>query len=163
MDKFLNNMELITGTIKDLEVINKKSKIKIIMHGIKRESEIISLIKANGDFASVEYLAETLNLSPSTVRRNLQELELKVIEEPNVFIVDDNFLVSCERIKTFCKLLDENIGKKSAWTQGDVIGVSGICEYDETLKSHVYFKVMSGDKTFNPENVIGKTIEETLK
>lgn len=47
------------------------------MHGIKRESEIISLIKANGDFASVEYLAETLNLSPSTVRRNLQELELK--------------------------------------------------------------------------------------
>ena len=28
MDKFLNNMELITGTIKELEVINKKSKIK---------------------------------------------------------------------------------------------------------------------------------------
>lgn len=47
--------------------------------------------------------------------------------------------------------------------QGDVIGVSGVCEYDNTLKSHVYFKVMTGSKTFNPENVIGKTIEETLK
>lgn len=47
--------------------------------------------------------------------------------------------------------------------QGDTIGVSGVCEYDSVLKSHVYFKVMTGDKTFNPENVIGKTIEETLK
>lgn len=47
--------------------------------------------------------------------------------------------------------------------QGDVIGVSGICEYDSTLKSHVYFKVMTGSKTFDPENVIGKTIEETLE
>ena len=39
--------------------------------------------------------------------------ELKVIEEPNVFIVDDNFLVSRERIVTFCRMLDENgINKK---------------------------------------------------
>lgn len=39
--------------------------------------------------------------------------ELKVIEEPNVFIVDDNFLVSRDRIVTFCKLLEENnINKK---------------------------------------------------
>ena len=30
--------------------------------------------------------------------------------------------------------------------QGDVIGVSGVCEYDNTLKSHVYFKVMTGSK-----------------
>ena len=28
MDKFLNNMDLITGTIKEIDVINKKSKIK---------------------------------------------------------------------------------------------------------------------------------------
>lgn len=39
--------------------------------------------------------------------------ELKVIEEPNVFIVDDNFLVSRNRIISFCKLLEENnINKK---------------------------------------------------
>ncbi len=34
--------------------------------------------------------------------------ELKEIEEPNVFIVDDNFLVNRNRIITFCKLLEEN-------------------------------------------------------
>lgn len=39
--------------------------------------------------------------------------ELKLIEEPNVFIVDDNFLVNRNRIITFCKLLEENkIDKK---------------------------------------------------
>jgi radical SAM superfamily enzyme YgiQ (UPF0313 family) len=34
--------------------------------------------------------------------------ELKEIKEPNVFIVDDNFLVSTERIADFCRLLDDN-------------------------------------------------------
>jgi len=34
--------------------------------------------------------------------------ELKEIMEPNVFIVDDNFLVSKERIAKFCELLEEN-------------------------------------------------------
>ena len=34
--------------------------------------------------------------------------ELKQITEPNVFIVDDNFLVSRERIITFCNLLEEH-------------------------------------------------------
>ncbi|MBR4784411.1 MAG: cobalamin-dependent protein [Fibrobacter sp.] len=47
--------------------------------------------------------------------RELEQVidELKLIEEPNVFIVDDNFLVNRNRIITFCKLLDENkIDKK---------------------------------------------------
>ena len=46
----------------------------------------------------------------SYYERELQPVieELKQIKEPNVFIVDDNFLVDRERIKTFCKLLDEN-------------------------------------------------------
>lgn len=45
-------------------------------------------------------------------------------------------------------------------SQGDVIGVSGVCEYDSTLDTHVYFKVMCGSKTYNPEEVIGKTVIE---
>ena len=42
--------------------------------------------------------------------RELQPVieELKQLKEPNVFIVDDNFLVSRERIETFCKLLNQN-------------------------------------------------------
>lgn len=46
--------------------------------------------------------------------------------------------------------------------QGDIIGVSGVCEYDSTLDSHVYFKVLSSQKTYNPELVIGKTIQEIV-
>ena len=48
-------------------------------------------------------------------------------------------------------------------SQGDVIGVSGVCEYDSSLETHVYFKVMCGSKTYNPEEVIGKTIIEITK
>ena len=47
--------------------------------------------------------------------------------------------------------------------QGDVIGVSGVCEYDSELPSHVYFKVMSDSKTYNPEIVMGQNIENILK
>lgn len=47
--------------------------------------------------------------------------------------------------------------------QGDVLGVSGVCEYDSTLDSHVYFKVMTSSTTYDPEDVIGKTIKEVLK
>ena len=47
--------------------------------------------------------------------------------------------------------------------QGDVIGVSGVCEYDSSLQSHVYFKVMSKANTFDPEEVIGKTVLEVMK
>lgn len=40
-----------------------------------RESEIISLIKSRGDYATVEFLSNALSLSPSTVRRHLQDME----------------------------------------------------------------------------------------
>lgn len=45
-------------------------------------------------------------------------------------------------------------------SQGDIIGVSGVCEYDSSLESHVYFKVMSNNETFNPTEVVGKTTAE---
>ena len=48
-------------------------------------------------------------------------------------------------------------------TQGAEIGVSGVCEYDSELGSHIYFKVMKNDTTYNPEKVIGQTIEDVLK
>lgn len=47
------------------------------MYNPKRESELQSLIRANGDYCTVEYLAQVMNLSLSTIRRNLKELELK--------------------------------------------------------------------------------------
>lgn len=44
--------------------------------------------------------------------------------------------------------------------QGDVIGTSGICEFDSSLASHVFFKVIKSNKNYDPETAIGKT---TLK
>ena len=47
------------------------------MYDPKRDSQIISLIRANGDYVTVEYLSKAMNLSASTVRRNLKDLEEK--------------------------------------------------------------------------------------
>lgn len=63
----------------------------------------------------------------------------------------------------YSSLSEAKVSKGSIVNQGDVIGTSGICEYDSNLDSHVYFKVMAGSKTFNPENVIGQTIETILE
>ena len=58
MDKFLNNMELITGTIKDIEVINKKSKIKTTDGEamILNRKEVVKVIK---DLQSFYFLITT--------------------------------------------------------------------------------------------------------
>lgn len=63
----------------------------------------------------------------------------------------------------YSSLSKASVEKGKEVKQGDIIGVSGICEYDSGLSSHVYFKVMSGSKTFNPENVIGKTVTAILE
>ncbi len=51
-----------------------------------------------------------------------------------------------------------NVGDKVK--QGDVLGVSGVCEYDSILGSHVYFKVIKNNVNQNPEKVIGKKTNE---
>lgn len=63
----------------------------------------------------------------------------------------------------YSSLSEAKVSVGTTVNQGDVIGTSGICEYDSNLDSHVYFKVMAGSKTFNPENVIGQTIETILE
>lgn len=63
----------------------------------------------------------------------------------------------------YSSLSEAKVSKGAIVNQGDVIGTSGVCEYDSNLDSHVYFKVMAGSKTFNPENVIGQTIETILE
>ena len=46
---------------------------------------------------------------------------------------------------------------------GDVIGVSGIAEYDQEAKDHVHFRVSIDGTYYDPLNVVGKTIEELRK
>lgn len=46
------------------------------MYGNEREKEIMNLLSQN-NYATVEYLAEKIHISPSSVRRDLKKLELK--------------------------------------------------------------------------------------
>ena len=46
------------------------------MYGNEREKEIMSLLEEN-NYATVEYLAEKIHISPSSIRRDLQKLEMK--------------------------------------------------------------------------------------
>ena len=63
----------------------------------------------------------------------------------------------------YSSLSEARVQAGATVNQGDVIGVSGVCEYDSSLQSHVYFKVMTKSKTYNPEDAIGKTILEVTK
>ena len=57
MDKFLNNMDLITGTIKEIDVINKKSKIKTTdgESMVLNRKEVVKVIKDLQSFLFPDY------------------------------------------------------------------------------------------------------------
>jgi hypothetical protein len=63
----------------------------------------------------------------------------------------------------YSSLSEATVSAGNKVSQGDVIGVSGVCEYDSALESHVFFKVMTNDKTFNPTEVVGKTTREVFQ
>lgn len=89
--------------------------------------------------------------------------EIVSVDESPIYGIVVTIKHDNELYTEYSSLSESKVNKGDLVKQGDVIGVSGVCEYDSALDSHVYFKVMSGNKTFNPENVIGKTVEETLK
>ncbi len=47
--------------------------------------------------------------------------------------------------------------------KGAVIGVSGVCEFDNTLASHVYFKLVKENTNYNPESYFGKDLSKDLQ
>lgn len=79
--------------------------------------------------------------------------ELKQIEEKNVFIVDDNFLVSRERIKTFCKLLDENNIKKTFIIFGRADFIVKNPDMIELLSKHGLDAVFVGIESFKQSDL----------
>jgi len=118
-------------------------------------------------FGKRYYTSNGISLST----KDEQDFEVLAALSGEVVSVDDNPIYGIvvtikhenELYTEYSSLSQAKVEAGTQVKQGDVIGVSGVCEYDSSLKSHVYFKVMTGSKTFNPENVIGKTIEETLK
>lgn len=91
----------------------------------------------------------------SYYERELQPVieELKQIQEPNVFIVDDNFLVDKERIKTFCKLLDENNIYKTFIIFGRADFIVNNPDMIELLSKHGLDAVFVGIESFKQSDL----------
>ena len=79
--------------------------------------------------------------------------ELKEITEPNVFIVDDNFLVSKERIVRFCELLDENNIKKNFIVFGRADFIANNEESIKLLSEHGLDAVFVGIESFRQSDL----------
>lgn len=79
--------------------------------------------------------------------------ELKRIEEPNVFIVDDNFLVSRERLKAFCRLLDENTIHKKFIVFGRADFIAENPDMIELLAEHGLDAVFVGIESFKQSDL----------
>lgn len=79
--------------------------------------------------------------------------ELKEIEEKNVFIVDDNFLVNRERIKVFCKLLDKNKIKKTFIIFGRADFIVKNPDMIELLSKHGLDAVFVGIESFKQSDL----------
>ena len=60
----------------------------------------------------------------------------------------------------YSSLSKSNVGVGDSVKQGDVIGVSGTCEYDSELLSHVYFKVSKNSQKYDPLTVVGLNTAE---
>jgi len=79
--------------------------------------------------------------------------EIKTIKEKNVFIVDDNFLVSVNRIKEFCSLLDENKISKNFIMFGRADFIVNNEEVIELLKAHGLKAIFVGIESFKEEDL----------
>ena len=79
--------------------------------------------------------------------------ELKEIKEPNVFIVDDNFLVSRERIVEFCRLLDENNIHKTFIIFGRADFIVKNSDMIELLSRHGLDAVFVGIESFKQSDL----------
>lgn len=79
--------------------------------------------------------------------------ELREIEEPNVFIVDDNFFVSRDRIITFCRLLEENDIHKTFIVFGRADFIVKNPDMIELLSKHGLDAVFVGIESFKQSDL----------
>lgn len=66
-------------------------------------------------------------------------------------------------ITEYIGLSEAKVNVNDVVNSGDVIGVSGECEYDREANDHVHFRVSIDGVYYDPLNVVGKTIEELKK
>ena len=116
MDKFLDNMELITGTIKKLDAVNQKSKIKT-KNGeemVLNRKEVVKVIKDLQSFLFPDYYTHSEGsenvLSQTELLLNIYNRLAKVIKGAREFngtdlvcspeIICEKFIKKLPEVKT---------------------------------------------------------------
>lgn len=93
--------------------------------------------------------------------------ELETIQENNVFIVDDNFLVSKQRVEAFCKGLDERNIHKHYIAFGRADFISKNEDLIILLHNHGFDAFFVGIESFKKEELNGfskqSSVEENIK
>ncbi|MBI9103206.1 MAG: cobalamin-dependent protein [Spirochaetales bacterium] len=79
--------------------------------------------------------------------------EMAGIEEENIFIVDDDFLVSIDRIRQFCTLMDERQIKKNFILFGRADFITEHTDTIRLLKEHGLKAIFVGIESFKEEEL----------
>jgi radical SAM superfamily enzyme YgiQ (UPF0313 family) len=79
--------------------------------------------------------------------------EIKTIREQNIFIVDDNFLVSLERVREFCRLLDQERLHKNFILFGRADFIVEHTDIIALLQQHGLKAVFVGIESFKAEDL----------
>ena len=79
--------------------------------------------------------------------------EIKTIEEKNIFIVDDNFLVNNKRVIEFCELLDRNNISKNFILFGRADYIVNNTDIIKLLKDHGLKAIFVGIESFREKDL----------
>lgn len=56
----------------------------------------------------------------------------------------------------YSSLSQVSVEKDDKVEQGDILGITGTCDWDQAAKNHVYFQILVNGTPYNPVNLIGK-------
>lgn len=85
---------------------------------------------------------------------NVKSVDESPIYGTIVTIVHDDGVIT-----EYSSLSEATVVVGATVKQGQVIGKSGVCEYDSALPTHVFFKVVKDLKNLDPELTVGKQTE----
>ena len=74
--------------------------------------------------------------------------EIKIIKEDNIFIVDDNFLFDTQRVRDFCRLLNDNDIRKSFIAFGRADFIAQNEDIMRLLRAHGFEAIFVGLESF---------------
>lgn len=123
------------------------------------EDQVVSLIKFGSKYFTSKGVSYTVNNEDFNVVASLSGVVKSVTDSPvygkTVVIEHDNDIVT-----EYLSLGNVTVEVGDEVDQGEVIGTSGTNEYDQAAENHVHFKISVDGKYRNPEELIGKKVNQ---